>query len=162
MPGMEDEIDPLKRLDHLGWWLRTHGWDVGVCDQANLHTEVESLQLWSVSQASQGSATASWSHQKWNPTCSASWRSMSRSAVTIPCLLLPRGEAVGATADDEPQLFGPSDHFYSDTAGWVAEFHGAIDVKADEKSQLSSSSRLPSANMASIEAISVMRSEIIR
>jgi hypothetical protein len=83
-------------------------------------------------------------------------------AVTIPCLLLPRGEAVGATADDEPQLFGPSDHFYSDTAGWVAEFHGAVDVKADEKSQLSSSSRLPSANMTSIEAISVMRSEIIR
>src|SRR6266851_2937535 len=83
-------------------------------------------------------------------------------AVTIPCLLLPRGEAVGATADDEPQLFGPSDHFYSDTAGWVAEFHGAVDVKADEKSQLSSSSRLPSANMASIEATSVMRSEIFR
>src|SRR5271155_4995093 len=67
-------------------------------------------------------------------------------AVTIPYLLLPGGETVGATADDEPQLFGPSDHFYSDTAGWVAEFHGAVDVKADEKSQLSSSSRLPSAN----------------
>jgi hypothetical protein len=83
-------------------------------------------------------------------------------AVTIPYLLLPGGETIGATADDEPQLFGPSDHFYSDTAGWVAEFHGAVDVKADEKSQLSSSSRLPSANMASIEAISVMRSEIIR
>jgi hypothetical protein len=78
-------------------------------------------------------------------------------AVIIPYFLLPGGETVGATADDEPQLFGPSD-----TAGWVAEFHGAIDVKADEKSQLSSSSRLPSANMASIEAISVMRSEIIR
>jgi hypothetical protein len=30
MPGMEDEIDPLKGLDHLGWWLCTHGWDVGV------------------------------------------------------------------------------------------------------------------------------------
>jgi hypothetical protein len=45
MPGMEDEIDPLKRLDHLGWWLRTHGWDVSVCDQANLHTDVESPQL---------------------------------------------------------------------------------------------------------------------
>ena len=45
MPGMEDEIDPLKRLAHLGWWLRTHGWDVGVCDQANLHTDVESPQL---------------------------------------------------------------------------------------------------------------------
>jgi hypothetical protein len=75
-------------------------------------------------------------------------------AVTIPYLLLPGGETVGATADDEPQLFGPSDHFYSDTAGWVAEFHGAVNVKADEKSQLSSSSRLPSANMASIQAIS--------
>src|SRR5262245_2502889 len=71
MPGMEDEIDPLKGLDHLGWWLRTHGWDVGVRDQANLHTGVEAPQLWSVSQMSQGSATASWSHQKWNPTCSA-------------------------------------------------------------------------------------------
>jgi len=82
-------------------------------------------------------------------------------AVTIPYLLLPRGETVGATADNEPQLFGPSDHFYSDTAGWVAEFHGAVDVKADEKNQLSFSSRLPSARMASTEAISVMRSEIV-
>src|SRR5579864_2344336 len=63
-------------------------------------------------------------------------------AVTIPYLLLPGGETVGATADDEPQLLGSSDHFYSDTAGWVAEFHGAVDVKADEESQLSSSSRL--------------------
>src|SRR5690349_3191561 len=70
-------------------------------------------------------------------------------AVTIPYLLLPGGETVGATADDEPQLFGSSDHFYSDTAGWVAEFHGAVDVKADEESQLSSSSRLYSASMAS-------------
>src|SRR5262249_48658849 len=70
-------------------------------------------------------------------------------AVTIPYLLLPGGEAVRATTDDEPQLLGPSDHFYSHTAGWIAEFHGAVDVKADEKSQLSSSSRLPSANMAS-------------
>jgi hypothetical protein len=83
-------------------------------------------------------------------------------AVTIPHLLLPRGETVGATADYEAQLFGSSDHFYSDTTGRVAEFHGAIDVKADEKSQLSSSSRLPSANVASTEAISVMRSEIVR
>jgi hypothetical protein len=82
-------------------------------------------------------------------------------AVTIPYFLLPGGETVGATADDKPQLFGPSDHFYSDTAGWVTEFHGAIDVKTDEKSQLSSSSRLSSANLASIEVISVMRSEII-
>jgi len=82
-------------------------------------------------------------------------------AVTIPYLLLPRGETVGATADNEPQLFGPSDHFYSDTAGWVAEFHGAVDVKADEKNQLSFSSRLPSASMASTEAISVIRSEIV-
>src|SRR5690242_16582335 len=65
-----------------------------------------------------------------------------RDAVTIPYLLLPGGETVGATADDEPQLLGSSDHFYSDTAGWVAEFHGAVDVKADEESQLSSSSRL--------------------
>jgi hypothetical protein len=83
-------------------------------------------------------------------------------AVTIPYLLLPRGKAVGATADDEPQLFGPSDHSYGDTAGWVAELHGAVDVKADEKDQLSFSSRLPSANMASTEAISVIRSEILR
>src|SRR5690348_14985361 len=60
-------------------------------------------------------------------------------AVTIPHLLLPGGETVGATADDEPQLFGSSNHFYSDTTGWVAEFHGAVDVKADEESQLSSS-----------------------
>src|SRR3981081_2703321 len=74
-------------------------------------------------------------------------------AVTIPYLLLPGGETIGATADDEPQLLGSSDHFYSDTAGWVAEFHGAVDVKADEKSQLSSSSRSPSGNMASIETI---------
>jgi hypothetical protein len=78
-------------------------------------------------------------------------------AVTIPYLLLPRWETVGATADDKPQLFGPSDHFYSDTAGWVAEFHGAVDVKADEKNQLSFSSRLSSANTASTEAISVIR-----
>src|SRR5215472_2017030 len=75
-------------------------------------------------------------------------------AVTIPYLLLPRRETVRATADDESQLFGPSDHFYSDTAGWVAEFHGAVDVKADEKKQLSFSSRLPSANLASTEALS--------
>jgi hypothetical protein len=65
-------------------------------------------------------------------------------AVTIPYLLLPRGETIGATADDEPQLFGSSDHFYSDPAGWVAEFHSAIDVKADEVSQLSFSSRFHS------------------
>jgi len=83
-------------------------------------------------------------------------------AVTIPYLLLPRGETVGATAYDETQLFGSSDHFHGDTAGWVAEFHGAVDVKADEKNQLSFSSRLPSANVASTEAISVMRSEILR
>src|SRR5262249_46279489 len=56
-------------------------------------------------------------------------------AVTIPYLLLPGGETVGATAYNEPQLFGPWDHFYSDTAGWVAEFHGAVNVKADEKNQ---------------------------
>src|SRR5271163_711925 len=61
--------------------------------------------------------------------------------VTIPHLLLPGGETVGATADDEPQLFGSSDHFHSDTAGWVAEFHGAVDVKTDQESQLSSSLR---------------------
>src|ERR1700674_5133884 len=42
---MEDEIDALKGPDDLGWWLRTHGWDVGVCDQANLHTAVEILAL---------------------------------------------------------------------------------------------------------------------
>ncbi len=30
MSGMENEIDPLKSPDHLGWWLRTHGRDVGV------------------------------------------------------------------------------------------------------------------------------------
>jgi hypothetical protein len=83
-------------------------------------------------------------------------------AVTIPYLLLPRGETVGATADDKPQLFRPADHFYSDTAGWVAEFHGAVDVKANEKSQLSSSLRLPIANVAFTEAISVMCSEIVR
>jgi hypothetical protein len=83
-------------------------------------------------------------------------------AVTIPHLLLPRGKTVGATADDEPQLFGLADHFYSDTAGWVAEFHGAVDVKTDEKSQLSSSSRFAQRYMAAIEAISVICSEIIR
>src|SRR5690242_16631725 len=82
-------------------------------------------------------------------------------AVTIPYLLLPGGETVGATADDESQLLGSSDHFYSDTAGWVAEFHGAVDVKADEKSQLSSSSRLYSAQPGSTEAILVMRSGIV-
>src|ERR1700722_17970875 len=64
-------------------------------------------------------------------------------AVTIPYLLLPGGETVGATADDEPQLFGLADHFHSDTAGWVAEFHGAVDVKADEKSQLRSPRACP-------------------
>src|SRR5260370_18021313 len=68
-------------------------------------------------------------------------------AVTIPCLLLPRGEPDGATADDEPQLFGPSDHLYTDTTGWVAEFHGAVYVITEWKSQLSSSSRFPSANL---------------
>src|SRR5271156_874113 len=63
------------------------------------------------------------------------------NAVTIPYLFLPGGETVGTTADDEPQLLGSSDHFYSNTAGRVAEFHGAVDVKANEESQLSSSSR---------------------
>src|SRR5262245_41569328 len=52
-------------------------------------------------------------------------------AVTIPYLLLPGGETVGATADDEPQLLCSADHFHSDAAGRVAEFHGAVDVKAD-------------------------------
>ena len=40
-----------------------------------------------------------------------------------------------------PNSFARPNHFYSDTAGRVAEFHGAVDVKADEKSQLSSSLR---------------------
>src|ERR1700722_1556356 len=61
------------------------------------------------------------------------------NAMTIPNLLLPGGETVGATADDESKLFCSSDHFYSNTAGRVAEFHSAIDVKADQESQLSSS-----------------------
>ena len=43
MSRMEDEIDPLKGPDHSGWWLRTHGWDVGVSDKANLHTAALSL-----------------------------------------------------------------------------------------------------------------------
>src|SRR5271168_5192844 len=83
-------------------------------------------------------------------------------AVTIPCLLLPGWETVGATADDEPQLLGSSDHFYSDTAGWVAEFHGAVDIKADQESQLSSSLRLLGANLAPAEAIPVIRPRIVR
>src|ERR1700758_3913035 len=57
-------------------------------------------------------------------------------AVTVPYLFLPGGKTVGATADDDPQLFGFADHFYSDTAGWVAEFHGTVDVKADQESHL--------------------------
>jgi hypothetical protein len=76
-----------------------------------------------------------------------------RYAMTIPYLLLPGGETVRATTDDESQLFGSSYHFYSDTTGWVAEFHGAVDVKADQESQLSSSSRLLKANPDSTGAI---------
>ena len=30
MSGVEDEIDSLEGAGDLGWWLRTHGWDVGV------------------------------------------------------------------------------------------------------------------------------------
>src|SRR6185437_14941446 len=56
------------------------------------------------------------------------------NAVTIPYLLLPRGETVGATANDEAQLFGSADHFNRDPTGRVAEFHGAVDIKADKES----------------------------
>ena len=30
MSGMEDQIDSFKGPDHLGWWFRTHGGNVGV------------------------------------------------------------------------------------------------------------------------------------
>ena len=164
MPGVEDEVDTLEGLHHLGRRLRARRRDVGVGDEADLQSiaAVAHRPTPHVLRARRARAPqrlrgptrtrtrparraagrgpgrrcgGTWSASKRDRMSGSMCFAATKSTLTSRAsqsALLRRGEAVGATADEEAELLRSSHHLDGDPAGWVAELHGAVDIEADE------------------------------